>query len=978
MILLGCVLIATPLLAQNPTGTITGRVSTEGGPLPGVTVTADSPAMQGQKVDITGGAGEYIFRFLPPGEYTISFALDGFTTLEIPVVISAAQSKSVDAEMYAEAVREEIVVTGQYDTVSVGTQSNVTMQQSVVEQLPVARTMDSAVLLTPGTGSAGPGAGDAITISGAQSYENLFMINGVVTNENLRGQSLDLFIEDAIQETTTTASGVSAEYGRFAGGVVNMLTKSGGNEFSGSLRLNLTNDSWNGKTPLTTDQTDKINQVWEGTFGGYVVRDRLWFFLAGRDRATETSRQLYDQTPYTYSNEQQRYEGKLTWSPHANHRLIGSYMQIDQEVGPYDFFTATEPRAMNPARQDPQDLWSINYTGVLTESFFLEGQYAERHYTFENSGGTADPGDRINGTVIYYPNFGAQANSDVFCGQCDPEFRDMENALIKASWFLSGAGTHDLVFGVDTYTDIRKANNYQSPSNFFIWNYNAPAYSPDGTFYPVFTTGEDLDYWPIFLTSAGTDFTTNSAYVNDTWRVNNNWTINVGVRYDKNDGQDGAGKTVADDSRISPRIGASWDIKGDGNWVLNASASRYVTAIANGVADSGGGGNPSYFGYTYGGPLINTDGTNVCGPDHPELCMYTSPEAMEIVFDWFDSVGGLSNTDLWYASPSIAGLNDTVENLDSPYTDEFAIGFNKRLGTKGLLRVDFVRRESHDFYAIRRDLSTGTVDFEEEVLPGVIISETFDLGVTYNEDDLAKRDYMGVHTALQYRFNDRLQVGATYTYSHAEGNVNGETSGSGPVRFTANNYPEYKRPAWSYPEGDLLTDQRHKLRAWLVWDFVSTSRWNISGSWLENYWSGTPYGANGSVVVFGAGDFWFDDPGYASPPFWQDYWFTDRDEFRTDNIHRSDISFNISFFIGRRFEIFLQPEVLNVFGEDGVETPNTRTLTWRNADLSFFDPYTVAPEQGVHWDYGDEFGQADTEPDFQTPRTFRFSVGFRF
>jgi hypothetical protein len=199
MILLGCVLIATPLLAQNPTGTITGRVSTEGGPLPGVTVTADSPAMQGQKVDITGGAGEYIFRFLPPGEYTISFALDGFTTLEIPVVISAAQSKSVDAEMYAEAVREEIVVTGQYDTVSVGTQSNVTMQQSVVEQLPVARTMDSAVLLTPGTGSAGPGAGDAITISGAQSYENLFMINGVVTNENLRGQSLDLFIEDAIQ-----------------------------------------------------------------------------------------------------------------------------------------------------------------------------------------------------------------------------------------------------------------------------------------------------------------------------------------------------------------------------------------------------------------------------------------------------------------------------------------------------------------------------------------------------------------------------------------------------------------------------------------------------------------------------------------------------------------------------------------------------------------------------------------------------------
>ena len=76
--LLGCVLIAAPLLAQNPTGTIRGRVTHQDGPMPGVTVTADSPSMQGQKVTITGGAGEYIFRFLPPGDYTVSFALDGF------------------------------------------------------------------------------------------------------------------------------------------------------------------------------------------------------------------------------------------------------------------------------------------------------------------------------------------------------------------------------------------------------------------------------------------------------------------------------------------------------------------------------------------------------------------------------------------------------------------------------------------------------------------------------------------------------------------------------------------------------------------------------------------------------------------------------------------------------------------------------------------------------------------------------------
>jgi len=977
IVLLGCVLMAAPLLAQNPTGTITGYVTHQDGPMPGVTVTADSAAMQGQKVAITGGAGEYIFRFLPPGDYTITFALDSFRTLEIPVVVSVAQTKTVDAIMYVEAVSEEIVVTGSYETVSVGTQSNITIQQDLIETLPIARTMQSAVLLTPGTFSTGPNNG--VTISGAASYENLFLINGVVVNENVRGQPFTLYIEDAVEETTTSVSGVSAEYGRFSGGVINMITKSGGNRFSGSLRLSLTNDSWNGETPLTTTQVDETNQIWEGTFGGYILKDRLWFFLAGRDTGTDASRQLYNLTPYTYTDEEQRYEGKLTWSPHVSHRIIGSYMELEHTQGPYDFFTALEFRAMSPERSLPQDLLALNYTGVLSESFFLEGQYSERHFTFANSGGTADQGDRINGTVIYFPGQGAQANSDVFCGTCGDEERNMENWLIKGSLFLGGStGTHDLVFGIDSFNDIRISNNYQSPSNFFVWNYNDPTYGADGTFYPVFTGGEDLDYWPIFLASLGTDFTTNSAYANDTWRLSPRWTISMGLRYDANDGQDGAGRTVADDSRFSPRLGASWDINGDGNWVLNASAARYVTAIANTVAGGGGAGTPSFFGHTYAGPMINTDGVNVCGPDHPELCTATSPQAMEIVFDWFDSVGGLSNTDLWYTQPTVRGVNLIVEGLDSPYADEFTVGFSKRLGTKGLFRADFVHREYHDFYATHRDLTTGTVEWSGEVAPGVVIDQEFDLGFTVNEDDLLSREYDGIHTMLQYRFTDKLQLGATYTYSHAKGNWNGETGGSGPVsNGNVLNYPEYTRAEWDDPTGDLAIDQRHKFRAWLVWDFISTSRWNISASWLENYWTGSPYGANQQVVV--GANFWIDNPGYLTPPVWGGYWFTNRDAFRTDNIHRSDLALNISFFVGKNFELYLQPEVLNVFGEDGVIDTNTATFSWRNdRSLELFDPFTETPVEGVHWYKGENFGEPENENDFQLPRTFRVSVGLRF
>jgi hypothetical protein len=975
IVLLGCVLIAAPLLAQNPTGTVTGRVTHQDGAMPGVTITADSPAMQGQKVAVTGEAGEYIFRFLPPGEYNFTYAFEGFTTLEIPVVVSIAQTKSVDVVMNVEAVREEIVVTGEYERVSVGTQSNVTIGQDLIESLPIARTMQSAVLLTPGTYATGPNSG--VTISGAQSYENLFLVNGVVVNENLRGQPLTLYIEDAVEETTTSASGVSAEYGRFSGGVVNMITKSGGNQFSGSFRTSFTNESWNGETPLTTNQADKVNTVFEATFGGYVLKDKLWFFAAGRDRALETEDQLYDLSTYPAGDDETRLEAKITWSPHVSHRIIGSYMEVSRDQTNDSFGLSMEMSHVDPFRSLPQDLLALNYTGVLGENFFIEGQYSERHFTFEDSGGTGQD-DPINGTEINVYGFG-RAGAATFCGDCDDENRDMENWLAKGSWFLGGStGTHDLILGVDSYNDLRQSNNYQTPSNYRIYIYDGPAYDDAGVFYPVFGAYNEIDYWPILNLSAGSEYKTNSVYANDTWRLNSRWTFNLGLRYDKNDGVDGSGAVVTDDSRFSPRLGASWDASGDGNWVVNASAARYVQAIANSVASRGGAGVPSWLGYEYGGPMINTDGTNQCGPDHPELCMYNTPEAMEIVFDWFDSVGGLSNTDLWYAQPAIRGVNEIVSGLDSPYADEFTIGFSKRLGNKGIFRADYVHREYHDFYASQLDLTTGQVEWEGEVVPGVVIDAEFDLGVVVNEDSQLSRKYDGLHTAIQYRFNDRLQIGATYSLSRAYGNFDGETGGSGPVTSGVLSYPEYNT-ATSYADGDLSIDQRHKFRGWLVWDFLSTSRWNIGASWLENFWTGSPYGAASNVIV--GANFWIDNPGYLSPPTWGSYTWENRDTYRTDNIHRTDLALNISFFAGKNFEIYLQPEVLNVFNENGVTDVNTTTYSWReDRSLEYFNPFTETPTpvEGVHWYKDERFGEPETEGDFQLPRIFRVSVGFRF
>lgn len=916
-------------------------------------------------------SGDYIFRFLPPGDYLVRFELSGFQTVEATIRVNAAQTTQLQAELPLARLAEEIVVTGALETVSTSSQSAITYQQDLIESLPVARNLQAAVLLSPGVTAQGPRGG--ITIAGSQSYENLFMVNGVVVNENIRGQALDLFIEDAIQETTTTVSGVSAEYGRFAGGVVNTLTKSGGNQFSGSFRVSVTNDDWISKTPVTTSRLDDINQVYEATLGGFMLKDQLWFFVAGRDFEFDENRQFYNGVPYTFSREQRRYEAKLTFSPHAAHRLVGSYIWVDDEQFNNLFYTPLEPSALDPGRATPQTLLSANYTGAITDNLFLEAQYSKRQFTFENSGGKAEPGDRINGTNIYFYWTNTEAGSPMFCATCGDETRDNENYLLKGSYFLptQSLGSHELVFGYDYFNDMRQADNFQTPSNFRIWNYNDPLWGPDGRFYPVFTGGEEIDYWPIFVRSQGTSFKTKSIFINDTWRVNDKLTLSIGARYDKNDGTDGAGQVVADDSRISPRLGATYSLKG-GEYLFHASFGRYVTALANSVADSAGGGTPSYFGYEYQGPPINVDG------DGNPVPMYDTREALALLFAWFDSVGGLANTDLWYANPAIRGVNLLVSDLKSPYVDEISVGFTKRFGSKGLFRADYVRREFGDFYATQRDLSTGRVTATVDLVPGVSITQPFDLGIVVNDNSVLRREYDGLHTMAQYRLTDRLTIGGTWTWSHARGNFNGETAGAGPVSSGHLNYPEYQEVRWALPTGSLAIDQRHRIRAWGVYEIISARRHSLSASILQNFNSGSPYGAFGDVPVV----LYVDNPGYLTPPTWQPYYFENRDAYTTDDVYSTDISFNYAFkfdVAGSRAELFIQPEVLNVFNHARAVGVDTTIRTWRqDRTLQRFDPFTETPVEGVHWYKGPNFGKPTTEAHYQNPRTFRVSFGLRF
>ncbi len=968
-------LLPVAALAQNPTGVLSGQVAADGEPVPGVTVTASSPALQGDRVAQTTANGDYLFRGLPPGDYTIRFELEGFQTVEKTLRISAAQSAQIDVGMTLDALSEEIVVTGEFEAISQSTQSATTFQKGFLEALPVDRDIEAAVVLSPGVSPNGPN--DSIVISGSQSHENLFLVNGVVVNENLRGQPNDLFIEDAIQETTTSTSAISAEFGRFGGGVVNVLTKSGGNQFDGSLRASLINEDWESQTPITVNQTDDINQIYEATLGGYLWKDRAWFFLAARDLdTTATNQTALTNLSFANNDSETRIEAKGTFRLAEGHSLVGSYMDIDEEDGGVTFGTVLDLRSVYN-RELPQELVSGHYSGVLGSRFFVEAQYSERKFSFVGSG--APTTDLILGTMLVDRQTGNRWHSPTFCGVCEPdEQRDNENFLIKGSWFVSSdkAGSHDVVFGYDTFNDIRLADNHQSGSDFRILISRTVIGSDGVSLFPVLAPGRAgnaafIQYNPILQTSEGTDFVTNSIFLNDNWRLNNHLSFNLGLRYDQNDGKDAGDAKVVDDSKISPRLAASYDPSGKGVWLFTASYAEYVTAIASTQANAASSaGAPATITWWYEGPAINTTTATVGAED-----------ALRQLFAWFNSIGGInSNPTRSIAIPG--GTTVIGDSLASPSTLEYTLGASKRIGNRGLVRADLVHREGKDFYVDRRDLSTGRV-----TLPNGTLA---DLSVVENNDSLLSREYNGLHLAFTFRPTDRFNVGGNYTLSETEGNVDGETRAAGPVRAGVLSQPEYFDNAWSNPEGYLRTDQRHRLRVWAGYDLFERSGHRLNASLLQRFSSGLAYEAVGAVDTRP----FVTNPGYVRPPTAVTYFFTDRGSLRTDDVLATDLSLNYSFdwdLFGQSVEIFLQPEILNVFDQQKIasadtnffdatviDATNTGATSCNGRPCARFNPFTERPVEGVHWAKGPNFGEGIDPNAFQTPRTFRVSLGIRF
>jgi outer membrane receptor protein involved in Fe transport len=982
--------VPATVLGQATTGSISGRVlSSDRQPLPGVTIETTSPMLQGVRTAVTSDSGDYLIPLLPPGTYTIAFDLAGFQTVRRTQHVASTHNAPVDVTMSVAAVNEAVTVVADVRPLGQTAQVATNFKQELMATLPSNRTIDAVLLMSPSVHATGPKG--AFSIDGALSYENLYLLNGGVINENLRGSGYPLYIEDALQEVTVATAGVSAEYGRFSGGLVTAITKSGGNAFSGSLRTSFANDFWRSKTPAASDPKRGVDPknpgtipTYEATLGGPVLKERLWFFGATRIRQEETARSTaFTGISYIRTNDEKRYEGKLTFAPRPNHSLQASYTAIDQVQSNFTSQVVLDTASLGVQNQ-PSDLLSVRYSGVVSPNLSLELQYSSRHLSI-NTGSTTR--DRIQGTLLIDGSKNARYWSPTFCSVCGDEKRDNDDVFGKVSYFLPtrAFGAHHLTAGYDRFNDKIFQNAYASGSDFRILGTSSIIVGTN--VFPQFLPNSTLImHTPVEQSTLGSDLRMHSVFFNDGWRLNNRLSFNLGVRWDKNQAQDGGGAVVANKGLWSPRVAVIWDPRGDGRWAINASLARYVMPMTSNVAASTtAAGNASTLVWLYQGPAINAD------QNAPALV--TSAAAIERVFQWFDDNGPRRKM----VGSFLPGFNVRIDSpLKSPNADEYAVGTSRQLGTRGTLRVDGVWRTYHDFYSQRADMTTRSISDT--------LGNEYDLFFVENTNDVTRR-YSGMSVQASYRVSGGLDVGGNYTLSRTWGNFDGETAGGGPSVAQVSAYPEYKRADWNSPEGDLAADQRHRANVWGTYVVpMPPGAGSITFGLLQQVGSGVPYGA---VAPLSASSFGVQNPGYVSPAAPTgtiDYYFTARDAFRTATTYRTDLSVNYGRRLhagGAQPELFFHGEVLNVFrdfqlcgcggsafsngGSVDISTLRTSVRTPRTTPAGTyqtFNPFTTVPVRGIHWDLstapGSEFGGAVSHLAYTTPRLFRFSVGIRF
>jgi hypothetical protein len=929
------------------TGELAGSVtSSDGQPLPGVTVSITSPALQGVRTAVTSPNGDYLFKHLPLGAYKLVFELSGFSKTEKHEAIALGATVRANASLRVASLEETVTVMAESSSVIRDPQGGANIKANEYDLLARNRDLEAVAELAPGLTQTT--VNNDLAISGAFSYDNAYLLDGVDINDSSYSAPNDVYIEDAIEETQVLTSGITAEYGRFTGGAVNAVTKRGGNQFAGSFRLDFTNPSWTDETPFEKSQgitlKDTTQKRYQATLGGPVVKDRLWFFLAGRLRNLEDPK-VFDETgiAYTDTSKDKRFQARLTGAITPNHTLNATYTKNDttEDGGVNSCCTFIDPASINPQRF-PLSLLGIGYNGVLRSNLFAEAQFSQQKTKIEFGGTSTDIHDSPFEAATLPGIYGAP-----YFDATDPSVRNNRQITAALSYFLSTSklGRHDVKGGFENFRTTDVGGNSQSATSYvFYTDYLLDdAGHPvvvDGSAQPVFTPFSSFILNWRATRGATIDITTKSFYLNDRWTLNNKWSFNLGVRYERVRSEATGNIVSLDTDTIVPRLAATYDVRGDGKFTLQATyghyAGRYGTFQFAGNTNVG---NPSLVYGLYLGP--EGSGKDFAPGFDPAN---------------YQTVGGFFPTANVFFAPG----------LSSPVNREFTLGAGVGLGAGSYAKAMFVHRKLTGFVEDFQTFAGGSTTVEENgQVFGTFTNQFFE------NSNLPKRSYQALVLQTAKRLTSHWQLAGHWTLMlKNDGNFEGEGSGRPGLSSGIGDFPEVFVPGRNFPEGHLNGFQRHKVRAWTTYDLELGRAGRANLGLLWRFDSGGVYSLAATNQPLS--DIQLSrDPGYASLPTTQTLYFGGRGSQFFESASRFDMAFNYDVPVYKKLRPWMKAEVRNLFGDQSLIAYNTTINV---------DPNSPLDADGLPTGFikGSRFGQGTSKTHYPVQRTFLVSVGFRF
>ena len=389
------------VFAQSQGGGLQGKVTDEAGqPVIGATIQVTGPALQGFQGTATDVNGQYIIPFLPVGKnFQVKVEAPGYNTV-VRKGIDIPLGMTISLPFTLSQGTTEIVVTAANPIVDTKkTEVGANISDQMISSIPLARNSAGIAFLAPGAVSSG--LADTPSFGGASGPENAYVVNGVDVTGSGDALNLTALNFDFIEATEVKTGGLDAEFGALMGGAVSSVTKSGSNEFHGSLFAYYFDDGLGAKergirNPTVVNYRKSFKQYdLGGSLGGYFVKDKLWFFVAYDYNKTESSftanggdanvwlngAPSYSWargTGYTNKTTDPMYALKLTWNISPNHKLSFSYFGDNLKTD--RFANLNNPGATASPYQDKTDNYaiSVQWNATWTPKFFTEFLAARR------------------------------------------------------------------------------------------------------------------------------------------------------------------------------------------------------------------------------------------------------------------------------------------------------------------------------------------------------------------------------------------------------------------------------------------------------------------------------------------------------------------------------------------------------------------------------------------------------------------------